>query len=88
MTRTLRDGSALLALLDQQQDAVARADLAQASGAVVKVSGPLIQATLPGARVGECCSIGPLPPSGAWLPAEVIGFQDHLAVLSPFGATA
>lgn len=85
--RALRDGSALLALLDQQQDAAARADLAQASGVVVKVSGPLVQATLPSVRVGECCSIGPLPPSGSCLPAEVIGFQDHLAVLSPFGAT-
>jgi type III secretion protein N (ATPase) len=76
-----------MALLDRQRDAAARADLAQTSGVVVKVSGPLIQATLPSVRVGECCSIGPLPPGGACLSAEVIGFQDHLAVLSPFGAT-
>jgi type III secretion protein N (ATPase) len=83
----LRDGSVLQALLDRQRDAVDRADLVQASGVVVKVSGPLIQATLPSVRVGEACSIGPLPHSGASLLAEVIGFQDHLAVLSPFGAT-
>ncbi|WAC74578.1 FliI/YscN family ATPase [Roseateles sp. SL47] len=83
----LRSADGLAAALERQRQAVGRAALVRASGHVLKVSGPLIQAALPSVRMGEMCSIGPLPQSGARLSAEVIGFQDHHALLSPFGAT-
>lgn len=61
--------------------------LVTVSGEVVRVSGPVVHAKLPSVRVGEMCRIGPLAHTGAHLGAEVIGFHEHHAMLSPFGAT-
>jgi len=77
----------LLARVQALQQTVEATPLAQVSGEVVRVSGPVIQARLPSVRVGEMCRIGPLPHSGAHLSAEVMGFHEHQATLSPFGAT-
>jgi ATP synthase in type III secretion protein N len=73
--------------LERWGRAVDALPLVQASGEVVRVSGPVVQARLPSVRVGEMCRIGPLAHSGAFLGCEVIGFQEHLAMLSPFGGT-
>ncbi|SEK64010.1 ATP synthase in type III secretion protein N [Roseateles sp. YR242] len=83
----LAERAALCDVLARQYNAVETASLVRASGSVVKVTGPLVQATLPQVRVGELCRIGPLPGSGALLAAEVIGFSEHQAMLSPFGST-
>jgi type III secretion protein N (ATPase) len=82
----LRTSATLHARLDKQRIAIASANLLIPSGLVVRVNGPLIQATLPSVRVGEMCRIGPLQ-DGASLSAEVIGFHEHHATLSPFGST-
>jgi len=50
------------------------------SGRIVKVIGTVLEAELPGTRVGEVCRIegGPL--------AETIGFRENRSILMPFGA--
>lgn len=75
----------VLERLQALQQTVAATPLASVSGEVVRVSGPVIQAWLPSVRVGEMCRIGPLAHTGAHLSAEVIGFHEHQATLSPFG---
>jgi ATP synthase in type III secretion protein N len=56
------------------------------SGKVVRVVGPIVEAIVPNVRVGDACQIGPLPDRSVIL-AEVIGFNAHHTVLSPFGST-
>ncbi|MDP2307104.1 MAG: FliI/YscN family ATPase [Pseudomonadota bacterium] len=51
------------------------------SGRVVKLVGTLLEAELPGARVGEVCHV-----EGGG-PAETVGFRGHNALLMPFGST-
>jgi flagellum-specific ATP synthase len=51
------------------------------SGRVVKLVGTLLEAELPGARVGEVCHV-----EGGG-PAETVGFRGHHALLMPFGTT-
>jgi ATP synthase in type III secretion protein N len=82
----LRPANALQAQWERQRRSLDAALLANVSGAVVRVNGPLVHATLPSVRVGEMCSIGPLH-GGHSLSAEVIGFHEHQATLSPFGST-
>lgn len=83
----LKSFDSLHSRLRTLQAGMASARLMRVSGAVMRVSGPVIQARLPSVRVGEMCRIGPLPHTGACLFAEVIGFHEHEAMLSPFGAT-
>jgi type III secretion protein N (ATPase) len=83
----LKPFTGVLDKLRKLQVAMAAVPLARMSGEVMRVSGPVIQARLPSVRVGEMCSIGPLAHSGAVLSAEVIGFHEHQATLSPFGTT-
>jgi type III secretion protein N (ATPase) len=82
----LAPASGLRDIWERQRRSLDAAVLADASGAVVRVNGPLVHAALPSVRVGELCSIGPLP-GGRSLSAEVIGFHAHQATLSPFGTT-
>lgn len=77
----------LLKRLDDWARKVAVTGVTRVCGEVVRVSGPLIEAHLPSARVGEMCSIGPLAHSGDSVSAEVIGFQAHRVMLAPFGVT-
>jgi type III secretion protein N (ATPase) len=74
-------------LLERAHIGVEAASLCEVSGEVVRVSGPVVHARLPAVRIGEMCTIGPFTPSGGLLGAEVIGFHEHLAALSPFGST-
>lgn len=84
---SLRPFDAANATLERWGRAADALPLVQASGEVVRVSGPVVQAKLPSVRVGEMCRIGPLAHGGAFIGCEVIGFHDHLAMLSPFGGT-
>jgi flagellum-specific ATP synthase len=50
------------------------------SGRIVRVVGTLLEADLPGARVGEVCRV-----EGGGI-AETVGFREQRALLMPFGA--
>ena len=52
-------------------------------GKVQEIRGLTIRAWLPGATLGEFCSIEPSMPDYAPVPAEVVGFADELAWLAP-----
>lgn len=62
------------------QFALDTAQVRSRSGRVVNVIGTLVEAELPGARVGEVCQV-----DGAGV-AETIGFRENRAVLMPFGS--
>lgn len=59
-------------------------ELIQVRGRVIQVTGTIIRAIIPGVRVGELCE---LKNNGYQTPilAEVVGFQDKVALLIPFG---
>jgi ATP synthase in type III secretion protein N len=59
--------------------------LSAVEGRVVSVRGLTVRAALPGARVGDLATI--VRPSGP-LDAEVVGFDESLAVLLPLGDSA
>ncbi|MCP5093255.1 MAG: FliI/YscN family ATPase, partial [Gammaproteobacteria bacterium] len=53
-------------------------------GRVTKVTGTIIEASVPGAQVGELCLLsGPAP--GFEIKAEVVGFRGRVALLTPMG---
>jgi len=60
--------------------AIRRANPCRRSGHLLQVSGSVLMASLPGARVGERVRVG-----SAELPADIIGFNRHQAVLLPAG---
>lgn len=51
----------------------------EVSGRVRRVSGLLVEASLPGVALGAACEI--VPPGRPPVPAEVVGFQDERALL-------
>ena len=53
-------------------------------GWVSQVSGTIIRAVVPGVRVGELCDLVN-PDDGKTLSAEVVGFEEHEALLTPMG---
>lgn len=56
-------------------------------GRVVQAGGTLMRATGVQARIGQSCRVfDPLRPQAPGLVAEVIGFQNHEAVLAPLGS--
>jgi type III secretion protein N (ATPase) len=58
--------------------------LIQIRGRVTQVTGTLLKAVVPGVRVGELCLLRN-PDQSLSLMAEVIGFQQHQALLTPLG---
>ena len=65
--------------LEGLMDAIRVAPTRGRSGRVTEVIGTVLEAELPGARVGEVCRV-----EGAG-PAETIGFRGHRVLLMPFG---
>lgn len=65
-------------------DTVNQARLIQIRGRVTQVTGTLIRAVVPGVQVGELCQLR-APDNSLSLLAEVIGFQQHQALLTPLG---
>ena len=59
------------------------ANLFRESGRVRKVLGPIIEGTLPGARIGGICQISQ-PGDSRVIEAEIVGFRDRTAILMPF----
>ncbi len=66
--------------LEQLAAGIAAAPTQQRRGRVVKVVGTMVEAELPGARIGEACRI-----EGA-CEAETVGFRDGRALLMPLGS--
>lgn len=64
--------------------AVQTATLVRVSGRVLKVTGTIIEATAPGAQVGELCMLKG-PAENFSLKAEVVGFRGRVALLTPMG---
>ncbi|NJN47108.1 MAG: EscN/YscN/HrcN family type III secretion system ATPase [Candidatus Competibacteraceae bacterium] len=68
----------------RMQDAVTAAPLLTLQGRVVQVTGTVIKAIAPQARIGELCLLHK-PGVSVPLPAEVIGFEHHIALLTAMG---
>lgn len=64
--------------------AVSSLDTRPTRGRVREIRGVIVHASLPQARIGELCHLRD-PVTGRQVPAEVIGFEDERAVLSPIG---
>ena len=65
-------------------DALREAQPMQAKGRVIQVVGTIIKAVVPGAKIGELCSLRN-PFDQAELLAEVVGFSSQAALLTPLG---
>lgn len=66
------------------KDAAAEANTIEIRGRVDKVVGTIIQASVPGVKVGELCILR--NPGEKWmLRAEVVGFSQNIALLTPLG---
>ena len=71
-------------ITSQLQEAVSKTRLIQIRGRVTQVTGTLLKAVVPGVRIGELCHLRN-PDNSLSLMAEVIGFQQHQALLTPLG---
>lgn len=69
---------------DQMQHVIEQCRLIQIRGRVTQVTGTLLKAVVPGVRIGELCHLRN-PDHSLSLMAEVIGFQQHQALLTPLG---
>lgn len=77
-------GAELTRFADELALAVQNASLIEVRGRVLRVTGTIIEAMVPGAQIGELCILrGPAPDFE--LKAEVVGFQGRTALLTPMG---
>ncbi|MBV7598737.1 SctN family type III secretion system ATPase AscN [Aeromonas sp. sia0103] len=68
----------------QLRQAIDDCRLIQIRGRVTQVTGTLLKAVVPGVRIGELCHLRN-PDNSLSLLAEVIGFAQHQALLTPLG---
>ena len=66
------------------QEAVQEAVLLHVRGRILEVSGTIIKAAVPAVRIGELCLLGRGNDTNR-LSAEVVGFTDGVALLTPIG---
>jgi type III secretion protein N (ATPase) len=78
----LRDG--LPALFDRLDAAASRIEPRALNGRLTRAVGPLLRATLPGARIGEFVTLRE-PDAADGISAEVVGFIDEEVLLTPMG---
>ncbi len=71
--------------LPRLRAAVADIDTRPVRGRIVSAIGTVIQAVVPGVRIGELCRLED-PAGGTRLEAEVVGLTDEAAILTPIGA--
>ncbi len=76
--------SALDSITDNFERTIRDLKLIEIHGQVRDVTGAMIRATAPGARVGELCY---LQTDGEQIMAEVVGFEGKYALLTPMGNT-
>ncbi|MDN3556905.1 FliI/YscN family ATPase [Halomonas maura] len=72
------------ALLPRLGERLAEAELRPVHGRVRRIRGLLVHASVAGTGIGELCYLRD-PLSGRHVAAEVIGFEDEDAILSPIG---
>ncbi len=65
-------------------DAISQCRPLRVRGWVSQVSGTIIRAIVPGVKVGELCRLVN-PDDGSCVMAEVVGFEEHEALLTPMG---
>ncbi|MGY0215963.1 type III secretion system ATPase SctN [Endozoicomonadaceae bacterium StTr2] len=75
---------ALNYLTEALETAVTTSRLVDIRGRVTEVQGMIIKAAVPGAKIGELCELV-TPGETEVSYAEVVGFQQHDAILSPLG---
>lgn len=71
-------------LLPRLQERALQADPRLPRGRVRRVRGVMVYASLAMARIGELCYLRD-PLTGRQIPAEVVGFADEEAILTPIG---
>lgn len=71
-------------IAESAEAAVTGASLLEIRGRVQRVKGTIIEATVPGAQVGELCILRG-PANDFELKAEVVGFLGRVALLTPMG---
>ncbi len=76
--------ASLTTMLNGFGTALRTSKLTRRCGRVTQVVGTIIRATAPGAKIGELCMLGDRF-SPTQLPAEVVGFLDDSALLTPLG---
>lgn len=77
-------GPNLESILPRLSLAVSSVDTRPTRGRVREIRGVIVHASLQQARIGELCHLRD-PITGRLVPAEVIGFEDERAILSPIG---
>lgn len=71
-------------LLEQMADNLSSLKPLRVRGWVSQVSGTIIRAVVPGVKIGELCRLID-PDSNQFVLAEVVGFDEHQALLTPMG---
>jgi ATP synthase in type III secretion protein N len=74
----------LARLVPRLKEAVDLGGASQPRGRVRSITGTILRAAIPAARIGELCYLRD-PVSGKSVPAEVVGFQGDEAILTPIG---
>ncbi len=74
----------LLEIMPRLQEAVDAVNTRPVKGRVKRIVGNLIHAMVPDARLGEVCTLRDIA-SGVTSYAEIVGFDDMVAMLSPLG---
>lgn len=72
------------AIFQRLSSAVSSVNPRTPRGRVRGIRGVVVYASIPAARIGELCHLRD-PATGRLVPAEVVGFEDERAVLSPIG---
>lgn len=78
------DGGAFGYITEALDNALREAQPMQVKGRVIQVVGTIIKAVVPGAKIGELCSLRSPFDEGELL-AEVVGFSSQAALLTPLG---
>jgi type III secretion protein N (ATPase) len=76
--------ASLQSVLPRLRETVQRADTRPVRGRVVRAVGTIIHAVVADVRIGELCQLRD-PRDGRELPAEVVGLDGEMAVLTPIG---
>lgn len=71
-------------LMARLQDGASKIETRPVRGRIRKITGIIVHATVSMVRMGEYCHLRD-PVSGRIVPAEVVGFHDEEAVLTPIG---